>query len=193
MSPEEPAAERLEADPNGDPEIALVWAMSENRVIGRDGDLPWHLPKDLRRFQRLTRGRPVVMGRRTWDSLDGPLPKRRCVILSRDPDFTPEGVQVARTFDQAVTVAARPGPPVDGVEIDPETVMIAGGAGVYARALEVADVLYETLVHARVEGDTFFPSFDPEAWTVEKETSFEADERHDHPFRFRTYRRIPLP
>lgn len=162
------------------PRIVIIAALSENRVIGRDGGLPWSLPADLRRFKALTSGHALVMGRRTWASLDGPLPQRTIIVLSSDPDFAPEGVIVARSLDEAI--ASAPGDPV----------FIAGGSAVYAAALPIADRLELTVVHADVPGDTCFPAFDDTGWRLVADERHEADARHAYAYSFRTYERAAV-
>ncbi len=159
--------------------ISLIVARSENRVIGRDGDLPWHLPADLKRFKRLTLRHTVIMGRKTFESIGRPLPRRRSIVLSRNPDYRPEGAEVAHGLERALELAAG------------ETeVFVIGGARVFAEALPRADRLYLTLVHAEVEGDVFFPEVDAEDWRLVSEERHEADDRHAHAFSFLTYERV---
>lgn len=140
------------------PEIVLVVAVAENGVIGRDGVMPWHLPEDLRRFRRLTVGHPVVMGRRTFESIGRPLPGRHNIVLTRDPRWRAEGVTVAGNLAEAIAAAG----------LDPRTrsprIFVIGGAAVYAEAMPVATAIELTRVHARPEGDTFFPGPDPAQW-----------------------------
>lgn len=151
--------------------------MAENRVIGRGGALPWRLPRDMKRFKQLTMGHTVVMGRTTWDTLDGPLPGRRNVVLSRDPDRRYEGAEVVATLDEALRLA------------HDEEVFIAGGAEIYRLALPHADRLYLTVVHAEVAGDTYFPPYDESEWRLQADERHESDERHAHAFSFRVYQR----
>jgi dihydrofolate reductase len=155
--------------------IACVVAHSRNRVIGRDGDLPWHLPADLERFRELTSGHAVVMGRKTYESLPErfrPLPNRRNLILSRDPSYRAEG---AETFpDLASALAASGG-----------DCFVIGGGATYAEALAVADRVYATEIDAEVDGDTFFPELT--GWR-RVETSEPASE-NGHAFSFCTYER----
>ncbi|MEM7582179.1 MAG: dihydrofolate reductase [Acidobacteriota bacterium] len=155
---------------------SLIFAMSENRVIGRDGQLPWHLPKDLKHFKRLTLNHPIIMGRKTYESIGKPLPKRRSIVLSRDPAYQPAGVEVVHSLEQALTLAAQ----------DDEAFVI-GGAGVLIEALPRADRLYLTQVHAEVEGDVVFPPVDTRHWRLLSEQDHPADERHAYPFSFRCY------
>lgn len=138
--------------------ITLIAAMAKNGVIGRDGGLPWHLPADLRRFKAVTRGHQVVMGRRTFESLPGPLPKRRNLVVTRNPGYAADGVVVVHSLDEAIADAESQAASPD------EPLFILGGAVLYAAALPLADRLDLTLVDADVEGDTVFPDFDRAGW-----------------------------
>ncbi len=158
--------------------VSLIAAMAENRVIGRADTLPWRLPQDMKRFKRLTMGHTVVMGRKTYETLDGPLPGRRNVVLSRDPDRRYDGADVVATLDQALRLAG-----------DDDEVFIAGGAELYRLAIDRADRIYLTVVHAEPDGDAFFPPFDESDWVLQADEPHEADERHGHAFSFRVYRR----
>jgi dihydrofolate reductase len=166
--------------------IALLAAMSENLVIGRDGDLPWRLPADLRRVKTLTTGHVVVMGRRTYDSVGRPLPNRTNIVITRNAEFAAEGVTIAHGLDEALTAAA-----ADPRGRDHDEVFILGGAEIYRAALPHADRLYLTIVHAHVEGDTHFPPFDEDDWRVVEQERFDADERHAHAYTFEVRERIP--
>ena len=138
--------------------LTLVVAMSENRVIGRDGDLPWRLPEDLKHFKKVTLGKPVIMGRKTWDSLYvKPLPGRRNIVVTRNPDFQAEGAETTAAVEDALALVA-----------SEEEVMVIGGATLFQDALPVASRLHLTEVHAEIDGDTFFPKFDRSHW---RETS----------------------
>ena len=158
--------------------IVIIAALSENRVIGVDGGLPWRLPSDLARFKSLTTGHAVIMGRRTFDSLPGPLPGRRTIVVSRNPFFAASGIEAALNLREALECAGS-----DGL------VFIGGGSAVYAEALPIADRMELTVVHAEVNGDTFFPEFDEADWTLGDDLRHEADDRHAYPFSFRTYER----
>ena len=142
--------------------ITLIAARAANRAIGLDGDLPWRLPADLKRFKALTHGHPMIMGRKTFDSIGGsPLPGRWTVVLTRDPDWSAPGVEVAHTLDEALAMAQATG--------DSE-VFVAGGEDVFRRALDRADRLQLTRIHRDFPGDTFFPEFDESRWReVERE------------------------
>lgn len=153
--------------------------MAENRVIGRDNRVPWHLPADLEHFKRLTTGHTVIMGRRTFDSIARrPLPRRRIIVLTRDSTYRPEGVEVAESLEAALSLAGEEG-----------EVFVAGGADVYRLALPIAGRMYLTIVHAVVEGGVRFPEYDPAEWRLVFEERHDADARHRFPFTFRFYER----
>jgi dihydrofolate reductase len=133
--------------------LALVVAIADNGVIGLDGDLPWHLPEDLRHFRRTTLDHAIIMGRRTWESLPGPLSRRRHIVVTRAALDHP-GIEVARSVEAAIALAR---------QTDPEP-RIVGGAGIYAAALPLATRIFLTEVHAQPDGDTHFPAFDRGAW-----------------------------
>ena len=156
--------------------ISLIVAMAENRVIGRDGRLPWHLPKDLKRFKKLTVGHPMVMGRKTFESIGRPLPKRRSLVLSRDPAYRPPGAEVAASLPEALARLAAD-----------EEAFVIGGARVFAEALPLAERLYLTLVHAEVAGDVRFPEIDAAAWKLLASERHTADDRHAYDFSFLCY------
>lgn len=162
--------------------ISLLVAMAENRAIGRDGRLPWHLSADLKRFKKLTLGHVVIMGRKTFESIGRPLPRRRSIVLSRDPDYVARGAETAGSLDEALARAA-----------GEDEVFIVGGSQVFAEALPRADRLYLTRVHAEVEGDVFFPELDPDAWELLSEERHEADGRHDYAFSFLILEPVQTP
>ena len=145
----------------------LIAAVARNRVIGHLGGIPWHLPEDFAHFKATTLGHTLVMGRATYDSIGRPLPGRTTIVLTRDPAWHADGVIVAHDLDSALSMAADL----------PGDVYVAGGAHVYAAAMDRADEQVLTEVHASPEGDTFYPDFDPELW-VEKRR--ETREEFDH-------------
>jgi len=151
---------------------ALVVAMSRNGVIGRGNRLPWRLPADLAFFKRVTIGQPVIMGRKTYESIGKPLPGRLNIVVSTKPDYQAPGCTVAHSMDEAYAAA--------GAAKD---VAIIGGNAIFAEALPVADVIYLTQVDADVEGDVFFPSFDRSQWREVELERHARDERHAYPFR----------
>lgn len=154
--------------------IAVIAAYDRNRVIGNNGGMPWHIPGEQRRFRELTTGAAVIMGRRTWQEIGRPLPGRRNIVLSGDPDFIAPGCLVAHTLAQSIALAG---------DLD---IYFSGGAKVYAQALPLADALYLTEIDAEYPGDTFFPDFsraDFELLRVEPQPG-------PIPYRYCTWRRI---
>jgi len=146
--------------------------MARNRVIGRDNRLPWRLPADLAYFKRVTMGHPVIMGRRTWESIGRPLPGRQNIVVTRNRDYSAPGATVVGSLDAAWRAAG-----------DVEEACVIGGTSLFAEALPIADRIHLTEVQADVEGDTYFPPFDRSQW-VEREVVRQArDERHEYPFR----------
>ncbi len=162
--------------------LSIIVAAAENRVIGRDGGLPWHLSKDLKRFKKLTLGHALVMGRKTFESIGRPLPRRRSVVLSRDPVYRPPGAETAGSLEGALARLAKEGE---------AEVFVIGGAEVFAEALPLAERLYLTRVHAQVGGDVCFPPFDPAAWRLVSSERHDADDRHAYPFSFEVWEREP--
>ncbi len=158
--------------------VSLIAAMAENRLIGRDAALPWHLPNDMRRFKELTTGHAVIMGRKTYDTLSGPLPNRRNVVITRNHSYQAPGVEVFHTIGGALHTAT-----------DPEEVFIAGGAEIYSLALPSADRIYLTVVHATLDGDTYFPTFTAKEWRLVEDIRYRSDEKHFYPYSFRLYER----
>jgi dihydrofolate reductase len=133
--------------------VALVAAVAANGVIGRDGGLPWRIPDDLRHFKAITLGKPVIMGRRTWQSIGRPLPGRRNIVVTRDAGFAADGAEVVASLDAAL---ARAG--------DVAEAMVIGGGEIYTQALPRAGRLYLTEIHAEAEGDVHFPAIDRALW-----------------------------
>ena len=159
--------------------ISLIVAMSENRVIGRDNRLPWHLPADLKRFKQLTTGHAVVMGRKTFGSIGKPLPNRRNIVITRDRNYRAAGIEVAHGFDEAVAL----------VKGDDE-VFIAGGAEIFREALGGADRMYITLIHATIDGNVFFPDVNWSEWTLIDDERHGVDNAHAYAMSFRRYERV---
>lgn len=162
--------------------IGLYAAVAENGVIGRDGDMPWHLSTDLKRFKATTMGKPVVMGRKTWESIGRPLPGRLNIVITRRQDFRPDGARVVSSLQEAIELARREG---EGDEI-----AVIGGGEIYAQAIAHADLLHVTHVDAAVEGDTRFPSIDPAIWTPISSEQIPAGERDSYPTRHVIYARV---
>lgn len=154
-------------------EISLIAALDRNHVIGAGGEIPWHLPADLRYFKATTMGKPVVMGRKTYESIGRPLPGRQNIVLTRQSDYEAPGCIVVHSLPDALAAAGSA----------PE-LMVIGGATVYRAFLPLADRLYLTYVDAVFHGDTCFPPFDPDAWQVVREEQHPPDARNPYPYRF---------
>lgn len=167
------------------PKIVLVAAVAENGVIGRDGALPWRLKSDMQHFRRLTIGRPVVMGRKTYESIGKPLKDRTNIVISRDAAYAPHGVTVTHSLDDAIEVARD-----DARQRGADSIAIIGGSGVFADSLAVADRLEITQVHATPAGDTYFPSIDTEIWKETARMRQEAAPQDDADVSFITYERV---
>lgn len=160
--------------------IGLIAALSRNQVIGRNNELPWYLPADLQRFKRTTLGKPIIMGRKTYESIGRPLPGRQNIVISRNPGFRAEGVTVVNGLDAAIDAAG-----------DAPEVMVIGGANIYYQFLPRADRLFFTLVHTRIEdGDAFFPAYNRRDWRLVVEEHHPADQENPFPYSFMTWQRI---
>lgn len=159
--------------------VSLIWAMSRNRVIGKDNWLPWDLPDELAYFRKTTAGKPVIMGRRTYQSINRPMPGRLNIVLSRR-GFTADGVTVVTSIDDALAAAA-----ADRAD----ECFVIGGAGVYVAALPHADRLHATFIDADIEGDTFFPPFDFSGWAMVESTHHPIDDRHPYAYEIHIYER----
>lgn len=159
------------------PSLSLIVAMASNGVIGRNNELPWHLPKDLRHFKRLTLDHPILMGRKTWESIGRPLPRRRSLVLSRDVDLRLDGAEVFPTIDDALAA------------VDAAKVFVIGGAALFSATFPRADDLYLTRVHAEPQGDVVWSGFDLADWRRLSAEDHPADEDHGHPFTFEHWQR----
>jgi dihydrofolate reductase len=169
----------------GDVHVSLIWAMASNRVIGRGNRLPWKLSTDMQHFRRVTLGKPVIMGRRTFESLEKPLPGRLNIVVTRDPGLQLPGIRVAHSLDDALDIAAAQCV-IDGQD----ELFVIGGAEIYALALPLADRLYLTEVHAEIEGDTWFPEFDRDLWVEETCLQVPAGDKDSHAASIRRLRRV---
>ncbi len=159
--------------------LSLMVAMDRNRLIGRDGDLPWHLPADLRWFRHHTVGKPIVMGRHTWESIGRALPDRTSIVLTRDPAYRAEGAIVVDAFQSALMAAG-----------DVPEVMVIGGGVLFDETIHFADRLYITVVEGEFEGDTWFPLFDTSEWHEVQREHHEPDERNPWPYTFLILERV---
>jgi dihydrofolate reductase len=163
--------------------VALIAAVAENRVIGRAGRLPWRLPDDLRRFKQLTLGHHLILGRSTWETLDGPLPGRTLIVVSRRPGYAAPGARVVGTVVEALALARAAG------DAEP---FIGGGAAIYREALarDLVDRIYLTRIHRSYGGDTVFPSWDESGWRLAASESHAADPGSNRPaFEFLLFER----
>lgn len=172
-----------------DTHISLIVAMAENRVIGRDNDLPWRLPNDMRHFVALTRGKPIVMGRKNYESIGRPLPNRTNIVMTRDTHWKAEGCVVVHDVESALTAAKTAYKNVGVSDDGSDDVAIIGGAEIYAAFLPIADRIELTRVRAMVEGDTFFPLFEGPEWRLTAQTHHPADAEHAYSMDFETWER----
>ena len=157
----------------------MIAAIDENRLIGNGPDIPWKLPADLRHFREMTIGKPVVMGRKTFETLPRPLAKRKNIILTRNQNYkVPKGCIVTHSVEEIITTVS------EIYDDDTTELMICGGAPIYAAFLPHASRLYLTQVHATFEGDVYFPEFDWNAWKEVKRTDCEADEKNPYSYSF---------
>lgn len=154
--------------------ISLIVAVAENGVIGRNGALPWHVPSDLKTFRRITMGKPVVMGRKTFTSIGKPLPGRDNIIVTRDASFSASGTDHAASIDAALDIARR-----KATERGVDEIMVIGGAEIFALTLPMADRIYLTRIHARPDGDVVFPDPDPGVWREVSRAPVPPDPRDD--------------
>lgn len=157
--------------------ISVIVAVAENGTIGDKNTLLWHIKEDMKHFRTLTTGHPVVMGRKTYDSLGRPLPNRRNVVITRQ-DIAIEGCEIAHSLEEALSLFT-----------PDEEVFVLGGAQIYAEAMPLADRFYLTVVEHPYEGDTAFPKWDRDQWQLIESERFEQGESYPHPFRFETYER----
>ena len=163
------------------PRIVLIAAMDRHRVIGKAGQLPWRLPDDLKRFKELTLGHPILMGRKTWESIGRPLPGRRNLVLSQRPAFQPEGAEVVSNPEAAVACVG-----------DARMLFVIGGGEIYRIFLPLADEMFITLVHTDVDGgDAFFPEIPPGMFQEICRMSHPKDARHAFAYDFVEYEKIP--
>ena len=158
----------------------IVVAMGKNNEIGSDNQLLWHLPKDLKHFKEITSGHPVIMGRKTYESIGKPLPNRTNIVISRKEDWFEEGTLIVGSIKEAVKFAKK---------ID-EDIFIIGGGTIYDQTMEIVDKLEVTLVEANLEADTYFPKIDSKIWKKTNEICHEKDEKNQYDFCFQTFEKI---
>jgi dihydrofolate reductase len=159
--------------------VTLIAALARNRVIGKDGDLPWRLPADMKHFKKTTIGHPLIMGRRTFESFGRPLPDRTNIVVTRNRSYRPEGAVVVASLDAAMRVARQ----------EDEEIFIGGGEEVFRHFLPTADRMILTWIDGEFEGDTFFPEFDESAWRVVSREEHEPDEKNRWGYAFVVYER----
>lgn len=159
--------------------LSIVAAMSEDRVIGKDNRLPWHMPADLKQFKKITSHKPVLMGRKTWESIGRPLPNRTNIVISRSGETNIEGAQVFSSIVEALAEVE-----------DQEEVMVIGGAELYRQFLPLADRMYLTYIHGSFDGDVRFPDFDPTEWKEKDRKPHPADENNAFCYTFLILDRI---
>lgn len=161
--------------------ISLIWAMDLNRLIGKDNALPWKLPADMKWFRQHTLGKPIVMGRKTYESFGAkPLPQRSNIVITRDHDYQSEGAIIVHSIEAAIEQAQ---------QLNTAELMVIGGANLYQQFLPHADKLYITEVQGEFNGDTWFPDIDLGEWQLIEQQSHQADERNSHDCRFYIYHR----
>ncbi len=156
--------------------LSLIVAMDDNRLIGNKNKLPWHLPADLAFFKRTTMGKPIVMGRKTYESIGKPLPGRRNIVITRDAAFSAAGCEVANSIESAMSLTK-----------DDDEVMLIGGASLYQQTIARATQLYITRIHQGFEGDTWFPEIDLREWEEVKREHFDADHSNQYAYSFIKY------
>ncbi|MDA8621604.1 type 3 dihydrofolate reductase [Psychrosphaera sp.] len=160
--------------------ISLIAAMAKNRIIGKDNDMPWHMPADLKHFKKVTLGKPVIMGRKTFESIGRPLPGRQNIVVTRNTSWGHEGVIVASNTDEALKLVS-----------DVEEVMIIGGGNIYNQFLPQADYLYLTFIDLEVDGDTQFPDWSNAGnWTETSRETHLADENNAFNYEFVTLKNV---
>lgn len=165
-------------------DIAIIVAAAENNVIGSDGDMPWHLSTDLKRFKELTMGKPMIMGRKTFAAIGKPLPGRTSIVVTRDKTWQSEGVVPVQSVEAAIALAKQ-----IAVDSGVDQVCIVGGGEIYRQSMDLADFLYLTRVHAKPKGDTVFPAVDPDIWLETGRESIPAGEKDTFETSFIVYER----
>lgn len=159
--------------------ISIIVAISENNAIGKDNQLLWHLPADLKHFKQITSGHPILMGRKTYDSIGRPLPNRRNIVISRQKELAIPGVEVVSSIDEAISLC-----------VQEEEIFIIGGAEIYKSALSSCDRIYLTTVHAQYDADAFFPALKQQEWSQRSREFHSADEKNNVDYTFSTLERI---
>ena len=159
--------------------LTLIAAAAERNELGKDNDLVWHLPLDFKRFKKLTSGHCIIMGRKTFESLPGILPKRKHIVITRQTNYKAEGVVVVSSLEDAIELA----------KSEDESPFIIGGGEIYKQSIGLADAIELTRVHTNVDADTFFPEIDEQKWILTNEEIIKKDDKHKFDFSFLTYKR----
>ena len=158
----------------------MVVATAHNRIIGKDNQMPWHMPADLKYFKKVTLNKPIIMGRKTFESIGRPLPGRRNVVISRDKNYHHEGIEVVSSVEAALALVQ-----------DVEEIMVIGGGAIYAHCLPKAQRLYITHIDLETGGDTQFPDYEKEAeWSLVSTENHTSDDKNPHPYSFNVYERV---
>lgn len=161
--------------------ITLIAAAAENNALGKDNDLVWHLPDDFKRFKKLTSGHCIIMGRKTLESMDGPLPNRTNIVITRQEGYTFKGCTIVHSFEEALKAC-----------LQDEEIFIIGGGEIYKQAIEKADKIELTRIHTTVEADAYFPKIDKSKWQLVNEEYHSKDEKHTFDFTYQTFRKVNL-
>jgi dihydrofolate reductase len=167
--------------------LSMIVATADNNIIGKDNDMPWHLPADLAYFKKMTLGKPIIMGRKTYESIGRPLPGRRNIVISRDVSYQAPGIDTVTSVEQALAL-------VDGSNGDKavDEIMVIGGGAIYRHCLPSADRLYITHIRAAIDGDTQFPSYDDNGWQKTSSELRLSDEKNAYDLDFCIYQRAHL-
>ena len=160
--------------------ISLIVAASENNAIGKDNKLLWHLPEDLKFFKNTTWGMPVIMGRKTFEAMGKSLAGRTNIVITSNKDWKAEGAAVVQNIDEALKAAEATGA---------KEAFITGGGEIYKQTMDIADKIYMTRIHAKIEGDTYFPPIDPSVWEIVFNKELKADEKHKYDINFETWQK----
>jgi len=160
--------------------ISIIVATCENHGIGKNNQLLWHLPNDLKFFKKITSGHTIIMGRKTFESIGRPLPNRRNIIITRQKGWTADGVEIASSISEALKLTS-----------DEPEVFIIGGAEIYSQTLDLADRIYLTKVSVHLDADAFFPTLHPDEWEIIEKEDHQADEKHAYPYSFIVLERAP--
>lgn len=165
------------------PSISAIVAMSQNRVIGINNQLPWHLPADLKHFKEITTGHPIIMGRKTFESIGKPLPNRTNIIVTRKKDYVAAGCIVVSSIEAAIRVASI---------IDSSEIFIIGGAEIFMVSLSIINRLYLTIIHDEIKGDVYFPELDSQQWREINATKHSSDDKNNYNYSFITLERVKV-